>query len=276
MASTNINKFLKNIGSSSSVGYNSSKFSVSGSNKFILVAMALIGILVILVLIHFLVTPIFKTKMGSKGFIPLPTSPEGYTLWESTLPATLPMSTAKTPLDKVYSNYTISLDVYIERPNDIGTDYRTIFTRQVATDAKSSETARDTIGNQIGDYNLAIYLDKGTNDLHVSIMDTSKGTKTILIKNAPIREAFRLVVVVADTYVDVYMNNYLAGSATIPKTPLGGADNIFAPSTTSIKVKNAKAFGKALEPAEAKDIRPGIAEFTPSGDIPDSTTCSST
>ena len=77
------------------------------------------------------------------------------------------------------------------------------------------------------------------------------------------------------TYLDVYMNNYLAGSATIPKTPLENAINIFGPSTASIKVKGVQLFGKALEPAEAKDIRPGVAEFIPSGDIPDSTTCSS-
>jgi hypothetical protein len=271
MASTNINKFLRNI-KSDSVASNASLVYNKWSSKFIYVAFAIFAILLILVLIHFLVTPIFKTKMGSKGMIPLPTTPEGTLLWDENAPDSLP--TTGTLIESIAANYTVSMDIYIEKPNDITNSYRTVFTRQVSS-AKTTATANPTtIQEQIGDYNLAIYMEKGTNDLYVASMSESKTTKTIKLKNAPVREPFRLVVVLSDTYMDAYINGYLTGSVTFSDVPLTGANVIIGPSMSSIKVKRVKLFDRALEPAEAKDIRPGLAKFIATGDIPDSSTCS--
>lgn len=274
MSSTNINKFLKNLKLDSGTTSSTSSVYSSGewSNKLLFIAFSIFAILIILVLIHYLVTPIFKTKMGSKGIIPLPTTPEGTFLWDEKAPDFL--KTDKTPIHAIASNYTISMDVYIEKPNDITNLYRTLLVRQVSSNKDLSEANPDNIGQQIGDYNLAIYLEKGTNKLYISCMSVEKAIKTITIKNAPVREAFRLVVVLSDNYMDAYMNGHLVGSVTFSHNPLSGANYIFSPSMSSVKVKRVKVFDRALEPAEAKDIRPGLATFVPTGDIPDSTTCS--
>ncbi len=267
----NINKFLKNIGSTVTTA-TQTPVVTSWSNTFIYIGFILLAILVILILIHFLVTPIFKTKMGSKGVIPLPTTPEGELLWDENTPDSLP--TSGTSIESMFANYTISMDIYIEKPADITNLYRTVFTRQVASAKTTSVSNANTIQEQIGDYNLAVYMEKGTNDLYMSVMTTNKAVKTIKLKNTPVREPFRLVAVLSDTYMDAYINGHLAGSVTFPEPPLTGANIIFGPSISSIKVKRVKVFNRTLEPAEAKDIRPGIANFVPTGDIPDSSTCS--
>jgi hypothetical protein len=278
MAAININKFLRNLKNSNSVDITTSatsSMSMLGgiaSNKLIYIAFLLLTIIIILILIHFLVTPIFKTKLGSKGIIPLPITPEGTLLWDENAPDSLP--TTDTPIESIAANYSVSMDIYIEKPNDITNSYRTVFTRQVAS-AKNTVTSNPaTIQEQIGDYNLAVYIEKGTNDLYASIMTQNKTIKTIKLKNTLVREPFRLVVVLSDTYMDLYVNGHLAGSVTFSDVPLTGANVIFGPSMTSIKVKRVKVFDKTLEPAETKDIRPGLAKFIPSGDIPDSSTCS--
>jgi hypothetical protein len=268
----NINKFLKNIGSAATTTTQTA-VSTGWSNKLIYIGFILLVIAVILVLIHFLVTPIFKTKMGSKGIIPLPTTPEGELLWDENAPDSLP--TSGTPIESLSANYTVSMDIYIEKPADITNSYRTVFTRQVGSAKTTSLSTHNTIQEQIGDYNLAVYLEKGTNDLYISVMTTNKTVKTVKLKNTAVREPFRLVAVISDTYMDAYIGGHLAGSVTFPEPPLTGANVIFGPSMSSIKVKRVKVFDRALVPAEAKDIRPGMATFVPTGDIPDSSTCSS-
>lgn len=275
MASTNINKFLKNLKTDSSISSSSitsSSLSSGWTGKLIYIGFILLAIAVILVLIHYLVTPIFKTRMGSKGIIPLPTTPEGTFLWDENAPDSLP--TTGTPIESMAANYTVSMDIYIEKPSDITNSYRTVFTRQVASAKTTAAANPTTIQEQVGDYNLAVYAEKGTNDIYVSSLSINKTPKTIKIKNTPVREPFRLVVVLTDTYMDAYINGHLSGSVTFSDPPLTGANVLFGPSMASIKVKRVKVFNRGLSPAEAKDIRPGLAAFVPTGDIPDSSTCS--
>jgi hypothetical protein len=272
-ANVNIDKFLRNIGSQVKTSTADASMSFSEwSSKLIYVGFLLLAIAVILILIHYLVTPIFKTKLGSKGFIPLPTTPEGQILWDEQTPDSIP--TTGTLIESIAANYTVSMDIFIERPNDITNAYRTIFVRQVASAKSTASTNPTTIQDQIDDYNLAVYLEKGANDLYASVMCSNKTVKTIKLKNTPVREPFRLVVVLSDTYMDLYINGQLSGSVTFSSTPLTGANVIFGPSTSSVKVKRVKVFDRTLEPAEAKDIRPALAGFEASGDIPDSSTCS--
>jgi hypothetical protein len=272
--SSNINKLIKNLGNSGTSSGISMPFSISYNWKLILknTFIVLFVVLIILVLIHFLVTPIFKIKMGGKGFISLPTKSEGYLLWDNTPSDSLLVN--GTPLESVSNNYTISMDVNIEKPNDISNKYRLLFAR-VVNSAYTSAADPQTIQEQLGDFNLAIYSEKGTNDVYVTVMDSTHSTKTVVIKNTPVREPFRLVTVIADSYMDVYINGYLSGSTTFDKPPFNPANNLLGPSSTSIKVKKLVIFNRALNPAEAKDIQPNISKFDMDTSITDSATCSS-
>jgi hypothetical protein len=277
--SSNIDKLIKNLGSSgTSSGIDFKKYIPLGSSRYnwklILknTLIVLFVLFIILILIHFLVTPIFKLKMGGKGFISLPVKSEGYILWDNNQSDTLLVS--GTPLESISNNYTISMDVNIEKPNDITNKYRLLFARVVNSSYISAEDPQ-TIQEQLGDFNLAIYSEKGTNDIYVTIMDTSHSIKTVVIKNTPVREPFRLVTVIADTYMDVYMNGYLSGSTTFDKPPYSPANNLIGPSSTSIRVKKLIIFNRALNPAEAKDIQPSISKFDMNTSIAESSTCTS-
>jgi hypothetical protein len=276
--SSNIDKLIKNLGSSgASSGIDIKKyisFDSSSNWKLILKNILIFTLIlfIILVLIHYLVTPIFKVKMGGKGIISLPVKSEGYVLWDN-IPSDSLVANG-TPLESIYNNYTISMDINIEQPNDITNKYRLLFAR-VANSSYVSAADPQTIQEQLGDFNLAIYSEKGTNDIYVTIMDTSHSIKTVVIKNTPVREPFRLVAVIADSYMDVYINGYLSGSTTFDKPPYSSANNLVGPSSTSIKVKKLIIFDRALNPAEAKDIQPSISKFDMNTSIGESTTCSS-
>jgi hypothetical protein len=280
MESFNLNKFLKNTKSSSS--YTSSN-SYSGSSsiqgsRWVYMA-AVVGIIaVLLVLIHFLVTPIFKTKMGSKGFIPLPTSSEGVFLWRES-PTEPGAITEVSGALITHTNYSVAMDILVESINTAETNvYLPIFTIQatITDDISSSTIPIDNIKAQLQDFNLAVYLEKGKNDLFVSILSGSaQHIKTVRIKNIPLREAFRLVIVVTNFNMDVYMNGYLSGSVVYSDDPITGQKYIYGPSLTSnVKVKNVRAFSRELKPAEVKDLRIGIAKFEIDPYAANSTTCS--
>jgi hypothetical protein len=268
----NINKFLRNIKASNSSPVVSS-FSGMGTNKWVFAVAVIFMILLILILIHFLVTPVFKTKMGSKGMIPLPTSPEGEFLWINDLSGAS-QTTAGTIIEGKSNNYSISMDILIEKANGSSTSsFRNIFAiEDSATDGSGNAT---TINEQIGLFNLAIYLDKTRNDLFVSALDTDKSIKSIKIKNVPIRQPFRLVATIGDKYMDTYIDGYLAGSVTFSSALHTGSATITGPSSDCpyIRVKQVKAFDRALHPAEAKDIKPGMAKFNLSEIPADSTSC---
>ena len=208
--------------------------------------------------------------MGSKGIIPLPVQSEGSQYWIKD-PTPLPL--VDTPLDNKITDYTLSLDLLLEKPAAISNKYRIIAVRKTGDLVINTNAGPNvSIQQQIGDFNFVIYLDDAKNDLHAAVLNTKNSIKEVVIKNVPVREPFRLVLVVADAYFDVYINGRLAGSNTFTDGLNTSAAQIIGPNNDSVKAKNLILFNRSLSPAEAKDIRPGIAEFTISG-LSNSTTC---
>lgn len=217
-------------------------------------------VLVVLILVHFLVTPVFKTKMGGPGIVSLPTSQNSLVLWKK---EPTPTPVTGTLIEGISYNYTIGLDVFIDNPNEVTDKYKLVFMRGTGAAANTTGAPHPaTIADQLGDqFSLAAYLDKGKNDLLITVLTTQKDIKTVVIKNVPVHEAFRVVMVVTDTYMDVYYNNRLAGSVTYSDAPSTNAIVLSGPSTPSILVKNLIIFDRPLTPAEAKEISPGLADF---------------
>ena len=269
----NINKLLKsfNIGSTSGSGFSMPSLgNTSGfRSKLLFIGSFILALLIVIILIHFLVTPVFKTKMGSTGIIPLPLQTEGSQYWIKE-PTLLPV--AGTPLESKLTGYTASVDILLERPSVVTNKHRLIAVRK---NGVSLGTGGDnkTIQQELGNFNFVIYFDQTKNDVHVAVLNEQNSIKEVVIKNAPVREPFRLVLVIADSYFDVYMNGRLAGTNTYTGILNSSSNNIIGPDDTSVKVKNLILFNRALTPAEARDIRPGIAKFD-MGAISDSNTCS--
>ena len=273
----NINNLLKSFGANSSLGSSSglgfsmpSIGNTSGfKSKLLFIGSFVLALLVVLILLHFFVTPIFKTKMGSTGIIPLPVQTEGSQYW---IKDSTPLDLAETPLADKLTGYTVSVDILLEKPAVVTDKYRLIAVRK---NGEGVVTGGDnkTIQEELGDFNFAIYFDETKNDVHVALLNDSNSIKEVVIKNAPVREPFRLVLVVADSYFDVYLNGRLAGTNTYTGILNSSAQKIIGPNDTSVKAKNLILFNRALTPGEAKDIRPGIAKFDIAA-IPDSNICS--
>ena len=271
MALTNLNALLKQFSTPGDSQMMATGFNWKATGFYILTL--LLALIIVLILVHLFITPIFKTKIGSKGYISLPTQQEGYLTWESYSQDIMDMSI--TPIAGQSTNYSVAMDILIDNPVDTSKKYRTLFVYAKSLAAPSSVEFATGIRKQIDKFNLAIYIDKDNNDLCISVMDKNNNPKHIQIKNATVREVFRLAVVVTDTYMDAYIDGRLAGTITYPMPPSADdARYIFAPSSSTIKARNLLIFNRALVPAEVKDIRTGYAKFDISK-IADSVTCSS-
>lgn len=229
-----------------------------------------------LTLIHFFVTPIFEVRLGQGGFIPIPGRVDSKMFWEKD---TLPVNTADSPLGDTPFNYSVTLDIYLNNPTGFlpNNQYRIVMVRKAGLLDGSQPVVRnpDTLAAQInGNYNMAVYFDKATNDLIVSVMTTDASIESIMIVNAPSRQAFRLGIVVGSSFLDVYLNGRLYKSKPLRLNPLETR-----PSTINgppvevgdiLQVRQLQIWNRTLQPGELKYIIPPMATFTPSnpGDTP--------
>ncbi len=232
-----------------------------------------------LTLIHFFVTPIFQVRLGKGGFIPIPGRVDSKMFWTDD---TSPVLSPSSPINDSAFNYSLTLDIYLNNPTNILPDnqFRIVMIRK---DEQLDEFAPkvknpDTLAAQInGNYNLAVYFDKSTNDLYVSVMTTDASVETIRIINAPSRQAFRIGVVVGANYLDVYLNGRLYKSKPLMLNPINIQASMFLGPPTEvgdiIQARQLQLWNRTLQPAELKYIIPPLATFTPSNPS-DTQTCS--
>jgi hypothetical protein len=232
-----------------------------------------------LTLVHFFVTPIFEVRLGQGGFIPIPGRNDSKMFW---LKDTNPVTSADSPASDSPFNYSLTLDIYLNNPTGYLADdqFRIVMIRRTEVlDPMAPKVKNpDTLAAQInGNYNLAVYFDKSTNDLNVSVMTTDASVETVTIVNAPSRQPFRIAVVVGANTLDVYLNGRLYKSKPLLLNPLEtrGAMFIGPPVDVGdiIQARQLQVWNRTLQPNELKYIIPPLATFTPSNPG-DTQTCS--
>ncbi len=208
-----------------------------------------IVLFVILLFVHYFITPIFITKPGGSGYIPLPLFNDGKVYWKSdstNLPDT------QTPINNVTENYTIGADIFVENPAQISNNYRVLFFRGAAIN--SSPTSK-MLNNILPSYNFAFALAPDTNDLVVSVLNSSGNMENILIPNIPVQQAFRVHMVLMDHAMEVYLNGKLVKTRALANPPKNITGTIWAPGSnvSSIaKVRNLEIWNRILVPSEIK------------------------
>jgi hypothetical protein len=122
---------------------------------------ALVSMLVILLIVHYTMRPIFKTSETGPGIIPVPTVQKESTgmYW---LDGAMPLRSDKTVLgaadDGTY-NYSITLDIVIRDPNVASLNDRPIFSRSDDAYTPAPVAAESvSVVQQIGNYNLVFYI----------------------------------------------------------------------------------------------------------------------
>lgn len=220
-----------------------------------------IVLFVILIFVHFFITPVFITRPGSSGYIPLPTMDDGKIYWKND---STNIQDTSTPINNITQNFTVAADIFIENPLQISNNYRVLFFRGAAIN--SSPTSK-MLNNILPSYNFAFALAPDTNDLVISVMNSSIGANSnmenILIPNIPVQQTFRVCLVLMDHAMEVYIDGKLVKTKALKNPPKNVTGTIWAPdsSISSIaKVRNLHIWNRILVPSEIKASGPSLAK----------------
>ena len=271
------------IGGTSSSNINTGPatgFSLSKAIVAVLSMVLIVGIF--LTLIHFFVTPIFKFRPGEKGIIPIAVSPDSTAYWTGT--SIEPILMKDSAISNTASEYSMTLDIFMNNPTQFERNkgFRPVFVRSAKTDyiQPSEPTVNNpqTFLQQFGtEYNLAIYFDKDTNDLIVSTMTVNRDQVSVRVENVPIRQPFRIGVVLGNTVMDVYINGRLYRSVIYNAMPVYLAKPIILgpdPRLGSmVQVRLLQLWFRPVTPGELREMIPALSKFDGT-DLQDSVTCS--
>lgn len=216
-----------------------------------------------LVFINFTMYPVFSFTIDGGGIVsmPLPSSVQNEN------PSSIPTYDSALKFNGVGAyGYSISMDVFIQSEFAVNDTYpRVVFYRSAtpltATAFPSSSTLAD-LQRLIPNSNIIAYIDPLVNNLYVMIQtqtgsSTSNYVTTDAIKNLPIRNPFRLTVVLDSAFVEVYVNGKMettmplssAPVPTQPTAPFYGPPQLIA---SALKISNVSYYSMLLSP---KSIR---------------------
>jgi hypothetical protein len=263
---------------SASAGMNIGRNSgVDGSRiNYLSIFMYLIVILIILIVFLIFVdryiTPVFKYKPGTPGYIPLPYGDDGVLYWPK-YPALI--RDDKTIISNIASGITVSLDIFIFNPMAFAKNQRVLFWRGVRLLQGQPQPQPQPLPQSynIPEFNLLYSLTKDTNDLMVSVMmddstnDNSNNTspiETVKINNVPIRKGFRITSVLYNQLLEVYLNGQLIQTRPLPYPPKGSFHFLNGPQQEGAAcsaVRNLKIWNRCLSSAEIREMSPPIDDF---------------
>jgi len=136
---------------------------------------------------------------------------------------------------------TISMDIYIEGEFLTTTTPRVLLYRSALPVRLSPTATEDSLTTTFPTSNLIVYLDPLKNDLYVSILDENRRRiRTEPIENVPIREPFRIVVVLSEGFVEVYKNGELVKMMPLPRRPIATPPESYFFGPPSIVNQNIK------------------------------------
>jgi hypothetical protein len=238
----------------------------------------LVVLFAILTFIHFFITPIWQLNPGGPGVIPIPGMNDSKLYWTNVKDETK-IDDKTIGFDKITSNWSMSIDIFVSEPFTSDSKPRIIFARCPRDDfkLKSSILLTDSIDN----YNLIIALIPGTNDLIVSSVNTSNNPENVIVPNVPIQKPFRIGVVLFDSMMEVYINGKLFQTKQFSATTKA-VTGYFIPPTGEVantaKVKNLILWTRTITAPEMRYANPNLAdtsEFDPSSMSTTSGTCPS-
>lgn len=234
----------------------------------------LIILLVIVLFVHFFITPIFRFHVGDvKGIITIPGFDDGVLYWTNSNVGQI--KSIDLPIPQLTFGYSMILDIFIENPMQFSTRPRILFTRG----ATMRETPNsDTLLGLLENYNLAIALLPDTNDIIVSVLNKDNNMENVIIPNVPVQEPFRLGVVVMEHALEVYLNGYLMKTRKFLATPKDVKGDIFPASgiqTNLVKLRTLKIWPRVISTGEMRESQPELtsAKSFGAGPMPASSTC---
>lgn len=214
--------------SSSSVATTTYDMGTGGGIRSLIGTLAISALVVLLVLIvvHYTITPIFRFRPGAKGYISVPgiTRDDGEIYWKNEYPHG-PLSEQLTIFSgssDTSFNYTLSIDFFFQNlTSGIDTSQRL---RPLLYRYNPAGTSSDGVP----DYTLGIFLDPTVNDIHVIVRTTQLDQELVVVKNIVSQEPIRIGVVMGENYFEVYKNGRLVGTRRLRNPPKQAAGTIWA------------------------------------------------
>jgi hypothetical protein len=254
----------------SSVGSNIPSMTTGGSDGFSSTlfgfSMALLIVFLILVIIHYAITPVFSFTGGDGGILPLSDTSDGQLVWNKT-PPTADLSA--NVLKILPTNFTIQLDVYMDNEASLSNRKRVFLYRAMSPVVLDNTQASiwEDFFLQYPESNLFMYLSPNTNDLVVSAVTVRPSGDAIFesaptLLNVPIKEVIRITVVFLPQMMEVYLNGKLHGTKTFRFTPKASNANFYSTPDAfrqSVRVMNFKYWDRAITAAEVLNSSPPLA-----------------
>jgi len=236
-------------------------------------------LVLILLVVHYTITPIFTFSFGDKGLIPLANANDGQLVWTN---GPVASDISANVLRILPNSFTVQMDIYVESERAVGKFDRVLFYRALRPVVPDNSL---TLMKQYPESNLIVRLLAETNDLVVSGItladptnqETASLESTPTILNVPIRQPFRLTIVLLPQVLEVYMNGKLYGTKTFRYTLKSTPSYFFGPPDmyrTSTRIMNVQYWDRPLNSREVKAAGPALPDVSLFGPLaPPGGTC---
>ena len=238
----------------------------------------LIIIIIISLLIHYFITPVYSLHPGAPGLITVPGFDDGSIFWNGSgsYPGTSSIKNEDLPIVNSFFNYSLIVDIFIQNPMQFSKHPRIILSRGAVANPSPSG---DTITGILSNYNVAVALQPNPTDMIVSVLNTNNMSENVKIENAPVQEPFRLGIIVMETAMEVYINGNLVKTRKYDANLKDVKGDINPASGVEIgiaKMQNLKIWPRILSSPEIAQAQPPMATATSfgAGPIPTSSSCS--
>ncbi len=259
--------FASGLGSSLSSGIGKlTNTSDSGGMSSVLFgfAFALLVIFLVLLVIHYSITPVFSFTAGDGGSFPLANTTDGQLVW-----------TKEPPLADISANvvgilphsFSIQQDIYMDNELTLSNRKRIFFYRSSGPVVVDTSQPEDLL-TQYPESNLFMYLSPNTNDLIVTAVTKKPNGDLVFesaptILNVPVKQVIRLTVVFLPQLLEVYLNGKLHGTRTFRYTPLSTDTYFFSTPDAfrgTVRVMNLKYWSRPLMAVEVSKSGPPLTD----------------
>ncbi len=268
---TRAEELAKLIGSprlSRGIGYSNYRAPITGEGltTYIWPVITMIFILFLLLLVvHYTITPIFTFSFGSTGYIPLADTSDGQLVWTK---GPVAADLSANVLRILPNSFTVQMDIFVENQSVLGKFERVLFYRAMRPVTPNNT---ETVMVQYPESNLVVRLLPDTNDLVVSaitlrdpkIPETAVLESTPTVLNVPVRQPFRITIVLLPNVLEIYLNGRLFGTKTFRYTLRSGAAYFFGPPALyrdSVRIMNVQYWDRGLTSAEVRNAGPALPD----------------
>jgi hypothetical protein len=228
-------------------------------------SLVLIILFIILLVIHYTITPIFSFRGGDGGLIPLANTSDGQLVWTKG-PPTADLSANVQRILPL--GFTVQQDIYMDNESALSNRRRIFFYRSNTPVVVPTPTAPENLITDYPNSNLFMYLSPNTNDMIITAI-TKRGNNDYVLEsaptilNVPIKEVVRITVVLLPELMEVYFNGKLHGTRTFRFTPISTDTYFFSTPDAfrnSVRVMNFKYWDRPLSAMEIKNSSPPLAD----------------